>query len=101
MFWAEEAAIWVLAALALVGYLAVITLLTRSAIVEWRSIRGIGISARIPGSASQRDAGNQAALDPWAGRQTLDQSRASTTIAGGPPLASRDRAAPDRPRRAA
>jgi hypothetical protein len=46
MFWTEEAIIWVGAALALIGYALVISVLLLAAIREWRPLRGVGISAR-------------------------------------------------------
>lgn len=46
MFWAEEAVIWVAAALALIGYVVLLWALLVGGVREWRVLRNVGISAR-------------------------------------------------------
>ena len=57
MLGVEEGVVWMVAVLAVAGYLALLVLVTRTSVKEWRRLRGAGISARIGGPAGSGSAG--------------------------------------------
>jgi len=48
MLWLQTSSIWVLGVAAVAGFFVVVAALLRTAIHDWRSLRGTGITARVP-----------------------------------------------------